>query len=336
MQNLMPPVNTPDNLFHDGDESTGVEGTILYAEFMNNEQSAIQDIQHEVINVLAEAGFTPDPAKQNQLLTAIQKIVSNGITSGVKDATTEQKGIVQLSSATDSDDETHAATPKAVKAAMTAASAAASGTYPVGAPIPWPSDTIPNGYAMMQGQTFTTATYPKLAATYPSGVIPDMRSQTIKGKPAAGRAVLSLEQDGIKSHDHAATAAPTDLGTKATTSFDYGTKSSSSFDYGSKSTSSGGVHAHTVPVTHIETSNQTPTTISNGSWDGVNGNVSSSSGGEHAHTVAIGAHAHTVGIGVHSHNIPLGEHGHLVTVAATGNAENTVKNIALNYIVRLA
>ncbi|ELO7511660.1 prophage tail fiber N-terminal domain-containing protein [Escherichia coli] len=37
---------------------------------------------------------------------------------GGPDATTVQKGIVQLSSATDSDDETKAATPKAVKAAM--------------------------------------------------------------------------------------------------------------------------------------------------------------------------------------------------------------------------
>ncbi|EJT9818279.1 prophage tail fiber N-terminal domain-containing protein [Escherichia coli] len=37
---------------------------------------------------------------------------------GGSDATTAQKGIVQLSSATDSDDETKAATPKAVKAAM--------------------------------------------------------------------------------------------------------------------------------------------------------------------------------------------------------------------------
>ncbi|EON1151295.1 tail fiber protein, partial [Escherichia coli] len=37
---------------------------------------------------------------------------------GGPDATTAQKGIVQLSSATDSDDETKAATPKAVKAAM--------------------------------------------------------------------------------------------------------------------------------------------------------------------------------------------------------------------------
>ncbi|EII7643906.1 phage tail protein, partial [Escherichia coli] len=72
-------------------------------------------------------------------------------------------------------------------------------SYPVGAPIPWPSDTVPSGYALMQGQTFDKSAYPKLAAAYPSGVIPDMRGWTIKGKPGSGRAVLSQEQDGIKS-----------------------------------------------------------------------------------------------------------------------------------------
>ncbi|PQA37074.1 short-chain fatty acid transporter, partial [Escherichia coli] len=79
-------------------------------------------------------------------------------------------------------------------------------SYPVGAPIPWPSDTVPSGYALMQGQTFDKSAYPKLAAAYPSGVIPDMRGWTIKGKPASGRAVLSQEQDGIKSHTHSASA----------------------------------------------------------------------------------------------------------------------------------
>ncbi|WP_374989700.1 phage tail protein [Escherichia coli] len=54
-------------------------------------------------------------------------------------------------------------------------------SYPVGAPIPWPSDTVPSGYALMQGQTFDKSAYPKLAAAYPSGVIPDMRGWTIKG-----------------------------------------------------------------------------------------------------------------------------------------------------------
>ncbi|MEB1017624.1 prophage tail fiber N-terminal domain-containing protein, partial [Citrobacter freundii] len=92
-------------------------------------------------------------------------------------------------------------------------------SYPVGAPIPWPSDTPPARHAIMQGQSFDKSAYPLLAVAYPSGVIPDMRGQTIKGKPD-GRAVLSQELDGIKSHDHGATVAATDLGNRDTTGFD--------------------------------------------------------------------------------------------------------------------
>ncbi|HCP6423575.1 TPA: prophage tail fiber N-terminal domain-containing protein, partial [Escherichia coli] len=121
-------------------------------------------------------------------------------------------------------------------------------SYPVGAPIPWPSDTVPSGYALMQGQTFDKSAYPKLAAAYPSGVIPDMRGWTIKGKPASGRAVLSQEQDGIKSHTHSASASSTDLGTKTTSSFDYGTKSTNNTGAHthslSGSTGSAGAHTH--------------------------------------------------------------------------------------------
>lgn len=120
--------------------------------------------------------------------------------------------------------------------------------YPPGAPIPWPSDTVPSGYALMQGQTFDKSAYPKLAAAYPSGVIPDMRGWTIKGKPASGRAVLSQEQDGIKSHTHSASASSTDLGTKNTSSFDYGTKSTNNTGAHthslSGSTGSAGDHTH--------------------------------------------------------------------------------------------
>ena len=95
--------------------------------------------------------------------------------------------------------------------------------FPVGAPIPWPSDTVPPAHALMQGQPFDKSVYPLLAVAYPSGVIPDMRGQTIKGRPD-GRAVLSQELDGIKWHDHGATVASTDLGNRDTTGFDYGTK----------------------------------------------------------------------------------------------------------------
>ncbi|HCT5369640.1 TPA: phage tail protein [Citrobacter koseri] len=209
-------------------------------------------------------------------------------------------------------------------------------SFPVGAPIAWPSDSTPFGYVLMQGQAFDKNAYPLLGAAYPSGVIPDMRGQTIKGKPASGRAVLSAEADGIKSHNHPASAANTDLGTKATTSFDYGTKTSSSFDYGTKTTNSTGAHAHGMTIYHLETSNQQVRPGAGGPNVQGSGTYNTASAGAHTHTVGIGAHSHTVGIGAHSHNVTLGSHSHAITVAAAGNAENTVKNIAFNYILRLA
>ncbi|MEF5770814.1 phage tail protein [Escherichia coli] len=214
-------------------------------------------------------------------------------------------------------------------------------SYPVGAPIPWPSDTVPSGYALMQGQTFDKSAYPKLAAAYPSGVIPDMRGWTIKGKPASGRAVLSQEQDGIKSHTHSASASSTDLGTKTTSSFDYGTKS----------TNNTGAHTHSVSDTAASAGAHTHSmTFVSGGSSGAPGSgspdyskysVNTSSAGAHTHSVSgtaasAGAHAHTVGIGAHTHSVAIGSHGHTITVNAAGNAENTVKNIAFNYIVRLA
>ena len=238
--------------------------------------------------------------------------------------------------------------------------------FPVGAPIPWPSDVAPFGYAIMAGQTFDKAAYPLLAAAYPSGVIPDMRGWTIKGKPASGRAVLSQEQDGIKSHNHGASASSTDLGTKNTSAFDHGTKTTSSFDYGTKTSNSTGAHTHSVSGTAASAGDHSHAQRAWRDGGGGNGvyidrNVfnkagfvdtssftvnagahthsvtgTAASAGAHAHTVAVGAHTHTVAVGAHTHSVVMGSHTHTITVAAAGNAENTVKNIAYNYIVRLA
>ncbi|MGD2943790.1 tail fiber protein, partial [Escherichia coli] len=216
-------------------------------------------------------------------------------------------------------------------------------SYPVGAPIPWPSDTVPSGYALMQGQTFDKSAYPKLAAAYPSGVIPDMRGWTIKGKPASGRAVLSQEQDGIKSHTHSASASSTDLGTKTTSSFDYGTKPTNNTGAHTHNVSgtanSAGAHTHTVPLRRPNSGGMNFDWLDGSSSGTVVGNGTVPSSGAHTHSVSgtaasAGAHAHTVGIGAHTHSVAIGSHGHTITVNAAGNAENTVKNIAFNYIVR--
>ncbi|EPE4620037.1 tail fiber protein [Escherichia coli] len=218
-------------------------------------------------------------------------------------------------------------------------------SFPVGAAIPWPSDSVPTGYAVMQGQTFDKTTYPLLAAAYPSGVLPDMRGWTIKGKPASGRAVLSQEQDGIKSHTHSASASSTDLGTKTTSSFDYGTKSTNNTGAHTHNVSgtanSAGAHTHTVPLRRPNSGGMNFDWLDGASSGTVVGNGTVPSSGAHTHSVSgtaasAGAHAHTVGIGAHTHSVAIGSHGHTITVNATGNTENTVKNIAFNYIVRLA
>ena len=70
MQNLMPPINTPDQLFHDGDPTQGIEGTLVTAGYLNNQQGATRDLQQELLNVLGGAHIQPDPKKTDQLLTA--------------------------------------------------------------------------------------------------------------------------------------------------------------------------------------------------------------------------------------------------------------------------
>lgn len=182
---------------------------------------------------------------------------------------------------------------------------------PVGAAIAWPSDNIPAGYALMQGQSFDKSAYPLLAIAYPSGIIPDLRRLIIKGC-YVGRAVLSYEADSIKSHTHSASASSADLGTKYTSSFDYGTKGSNTT--GGHNHSAGGQYG----------------------GDSIGGKIRVQRDGNNQLTSWNGDHAHTTYIGAHSHSVYIGSHSHSVTVFAAGNAENTVKNIAFNYIVRLA
>ena len=233
---------------------------------------------------------------------------------------------------------------------------------PVGVPLPWPTDTAPAGYAIMAGQKFDKAAYPKLAAAYPSGVLPDMRGQTIKGKPASGRNVLSTEADGVKSHTHGASASSTDLGSKTTSGFDYGTKTSNTTgNHGhgiSGSVASGGAHQHARSGPRLAANIAADIFADGCTSEGPNAYTKINTGhtgatystnlgktsndGAHSHTMsgasisAAGNHAHTVGIGSHSHTVGLGSHSHTITVNSTGNTENTVKNVAFNYIVRLA
>lgn len=335
--------------FTDGNVAGGVPPTILPAEWFNT-------IQRELMSILAAAEIEADSDAFDQVLLSIQKLVSEGIPD-LKDASLTQKGIVKLSSATDSTSETLAATPKAVKGALdaslpiggTAASATklatarkiggvdfdgtkdinlpfinttdaniqlagvlgvkslevytmpgssegaqidlfdkdgqraafididSTGNYRlvatgsesgtivslvinrvtgdvsipkslnvtgnitsgasvragngsaqlstngniygslwgtdlytyltdqlIGIPMPYPLSSVPSGYLKCNGAAFSTSTYPRLALKYPSGVLPDMRANAIRGWDDgrgvdAGRVLLSQQLDALQS-----------------------------------------------------------------------------------------------------------------------------------------
>lgn len=74
----------------------------------------------------------------------------------------------------------------------------------IGIPIPYPLSTVPTGCLAMNGQRFDTRRYPKLAQKYPSGVLPDLRSEFIRGWDNgrgvdAGRVLLSAQGDAIRN-----------------------------------------------------------------------------------------------------------------------------------------
>ncbi|NIG88673.1 hypothetical protein M5J15_07455 [Serratia symbiotica] len=84
MKDIISPVDTEDGLFHDGDPSTGIEGTAVSAKWLNPVQGAIIGNQQELASVLKEAGIKIDRSKQDQLLAAIKKITGTATEGYVK------------------------------------------------------------------------------------------------------------------------------------------------------------------------------------------------------------------------------------------------------------
>ncbi|CCW30257.1 putative E14 prophage; tail fiber protein (Modular protein) [Xenorhabdus nematophila F1] len=81
------------------------------------------------------------------------------------------------------------------------------GSVPVGVPLPWPQDKPPSGYLICNGDRFDKSRYPRLALAYPSGVLPDLRGEFIRGLDAgrnidSARKALSFQEHSIQSHSH--------------------------------------------------------------------------------------------------------------------------------------
>ena len=86
MRDIIDPVDTSDGLFHDGDPSTGVEGTVVHAKWLNAQQGATIDLQTEIKAVLNAAGMRPNPSTLSQLLSALQALFLTSESAAVKNA----------------------------------------------------------------------------------------------------------------------------------------------------------------------------------------------------------------------------------------------------------
>ncbi|WP_240112632.1 phage tail protein [Escherichia coli] len=78
---------------------------------------------------------------------------------------------------------------------------------PVGAPVPWPSETPPTGWLKCNGAPFSAEEYPKLAKAYPANKLPDLRGEFIRGWDDgrgidAGRVLLSIQTGMLEKHRH--------------------------------------------------------------------------------------------------------------------------------------
>ncbi|WP_350312924.1 phage tail protein [Dickeya fangzhongdai] len=74
----------------------------------------------------------------------------------------------------------------------------------VGIPLPWPQSAAPAGWLKCNGQAFDKTLYPRLAQVYPSGLLPDLRGEFIRGWDDgkgvdSGRGLLSKQDDAIRN-----------------------------------------------------------------------------------------------------------------------------------------
>ena len=127
---------------------------------------------------------------------------------------------------------------------------------PVGVPVPWPSPTAPDGWLKYNGAAFDKAKYPKLAALYPAGVLPDLRGEFIRGWDD-GRGV-DMRRDILSSQNASAVAFEPITSNRKVNNFYKNSEAESVNDFlsrlGWEPIASGGVYQGVIGVTSSTTS----------------------------------------------------------------------------------
>ena len=162
------------NGFTRGNPQTGTPATDLDDDYFDM-------LQEELCSVVEASGASLEKGRHDQLLTALRALLlsrKNPFGDIKSDGT--------------------------VKTALENLGLGEGSALPVGVPVPYPLATPPTGWMKCNGSSFNLASYPKLAAVFPSGVLPDLRGEFIRGwddgrKVDSGRQLLSQQGDTIQN-----------------------------------------------------------------------------------------------------------------------------------------
>ena len=69
---------------------------------------------------------------------------------------------------------------------------------PVGAPIPWISSIVPDGFLAYVGQGFSINEYYELGLLFPNGILPDLRGKFLRGNESA-RELMSMQGQSVQA-----------------------------------------------------------------------------------------------------------------------------------------
>ncbi|HAV9321299.1 TPA: tail fiber protein [Escherichia coli] len=161
------------NGFTRGNPQTGTPATDLDDDYFDM-------LQEELCSVVEASGASLEKGRHDQLLTALRALLlsrKNPFGDIKSDGT--------------------------VKTALENLGLGEGSALPVGVPVPWPSATPPTGWLKCNGAAFDKVKYPRLATAYPSGKLPDLRGEFIRGWDDGrgidtGRALLSIQSDEVR------------------------------------------------------------------------------------------------------------------------------------------
>ncbi|HFL4097663.1 TPA: phage tail protein [Escherichia coli] len=139
------------NGFTRGNPQTGTPATDLDDDYFDM-------LQEELCSVVEASGASLEKARHDQLLTALRALLlsrKNPFGDIKSDGT--------------------------VKTALENLGLGEGSALPVGAPVPWPSETPPTGWLKCNGAAFSAEEYPELAKAYPTNKLPDLRGEFIRG-----------------------------------------------------------------------------------------------------------------------------------------------------------